>query len=32
MYTTSYGNALDQDDVYSLAKEKPRVILKWKFL
>jgi hypothetical protein len=27
-----YGNALDQDNVYSLAKEKPGVILEWKFL
>jgi hypothetical protein len=27
-----YRNALDQDYVYSLAKEKPGVILKWKFL
>jgi hypothetical protein len=27
-----YGNALDQDNVYSLTEEKPGVILEWKFL
>jgi hypothetical protein len=27
-----YGNALDQDNVYSLAKKKPGIILEWKIL